>query len=155
LAAFQEQIGRLERGENKAGFGVGFALSFEHLPAVAAEYARRYRDHRILEEAYAMLSQQHEYAKVLEARDAPTLAVLDYAVPPQRKSAPRRARITMTLFFFGLLSSVAFAFVADYFQQLRVQSPGEYEAWDALRRQAVAALGTTLRSLRFVRRPGR
>lgn len=140
LAAFREQLRRLERGTGGTGYGVGFAVSFEHLPGVVAEYARRYRDHRILEETYAMLSQQHEYAKVLEARDAPTLTVLDYAVPPQRKSSPKRTVITGALLLLGLMGSIAFAFTAEYFEHLRRHRPDEYDAWSGVRMQAVSAV---------------
>ncbi|MGQ9708590.1 MAG: Wzz/FepE/Etk N-terminal domain-containing protein, partial [bacterium] len=60
VQAFSEQLRRLEQGGGAKGFGVGFAVSFEHLPAIGAEFARRYRDFRIQEEAYAMLYQQYE-----------------------------------------------------------------------------------------------
>jgi uncharacterized protein involved in exopolysaccharide biosynthesis len=144
LAAYQEQLRTLERGAGGRGFGVGFALSFEHLPAAAADFAGRYRDYRIQEEAFSMLSQQHEYAKVLEARDAPTLTVLDSAVPPQKKSSPKRLKITLAAFVFSLAMGVAFAFLMQYFESLRGQKPGEYETWQALRRQAAdAVLGVT------------
>lgn len=146
--AFRGQLQSLEKGSGTAGFGVGFAVSFERLPAVAAEYARRYLDLRVQEEAMLLLYQQYEYARVLEARDTPTLTVLDYAIPPQRKSSPKRSRIAMALFAFGLLSSGAYAFLAEYFIQLRHSRPNEFSSWDAVRRQASAAAQPVLRLFR-------
>jgi capsule polysaccharide export protein KpsE/RkpR len=132
LDAYQDQLRKLETGGGTGGFGVGFAVSFEQLPARAAEFARRYRDYRIQEEAYAMLSQQYEYAKVLEARDAPTLTVLDYAVPPQKKSAPKRALIVLAAFLFSLTAGVTLAFLLEYHAFVRRERPGEYAYWAAV-----------------------
>jgi len=129
--AFTEQLRRLEVGGSK-GFGVGFAVAFARLPDVGAEFARRYRDYKIQEETYLMLCQQYEYAKVLEARDAPTLTVLDYAVPPQRHTYPRRSLMTLAAFVFSLFVGVALAYTAEYFVYLRLNRPEEYERWLAL-----------------------
>uniref|UniRef100_A0A7C4CA66 Polysaccharide chain length determinant N-terminal domain-containing protein n=1 Tax=candidate division WOR-3 bacterium TaxID=2052148 RepID=A0A7C4CA66_UNCW3 len=151
--AFRGQLRGIERGQSGNGFGVGFAVSFERLPAIAAEYARRYLDLRVQEEAMLLLYQQYEYARVLEARDTPTLTVLDAAVPPQKKSSPKRTRIAGALFLFGLLSSGAYAFLGEYFLQLKQQKPEEYASWDPVRRQISAVAEVLLRPLRRSRRP--
>ncbi len=140
---------QLEQGGGRRGFGVGFAVSFEHLPEVGAEFARRYRDFRIQEEAYAMLYQQYEYAKVLEARDAPTLTVLDYAVPPQRHSFPKRSIITIAAFIFSLCAGVAFSFTVEYFRFLSATKPEDYEKWRALGNEFKGALASLGRLITF------
>lgn len=134
-AAFRDQLRRIETGTGGEGFGVGFAVSFADLPPLAAEFARRYLAYRIQEEAYAMLFQQYEYAKILEARDTPTLTVLDYAVPPERKSSPRRKMIVAIALVFGLAAGVTFVFVLEYLEHTRAARPAEYGNWLALRRQ--------------------
>lgn len=149
VQAFSDQLRRLEQGGGTKGFGVGFAVSFEHLPEVGAEFARRYRDFRIQEEAYAMLYQQYEYAKVLEARDAPTLTVLDYAVPPQRHSFPKRSIITIAAFLFSLCAGIAFAFAVEYFRFLSVNKPADYENWRALGNEFKGALASFVRFITF------
>jgi uncharacterized protein involved in exopolysaccharide biosynthesis len=149
VQAFSDQLRRLEQGGGEKGFGVGFAVSFEHLPEVGAEFARRYRDYRIQEEAYAMLYQQYEYAKVLEARDAPTLTVLDYAVPPQRHSFPKRSIFTIAAFLFSLGAGIVFAFTAEYFQFLRVSKPEEYEKWRSLGNEFTGAVAGFARLVTF------
>lgn len=130
--AFQQQLRRLEKGEGKSGFGVGFAVSFAHLPEVGAEYARRYLNYRIQEETYLMLSQQLEYAKILEARDAPTLTILDSAVPPQRHSFPKRSVLTIGAFIFSIFAGVILAFTGEYFAYLRENKPDEFQKWSAI-----------------------
>ncbi|MEO0026088.1 MAG: Wzz/FepE/Etk N-terminal domain-containing protein [candidate division WOR-3 bacterium] len=143
--AFLDQLRRLEQGGGRQGFGVGFAVDFSHLPSIGAEFARRYRDYRIQEETYAMLYQQYEYAKVLEARDAPTLTVLDYAVPPQRHSFPRRGGLVIAAFLFSFGLSVLYAFANEYFQFLQNAKPAEYEKWYNLRQEFKSALAGFLR----------
>lgn len=140
VSSFEDQLRRLEQGGDRTGFGVGFGVPFESLPDVGAEYVRRYRDVKVQEEAFAMLYQQYEYAKVLEARDTPTLTVLDYAVPPERRSFPRRLPIALIVFFFGLTSGACFAFVSEYFEHLQKFKPDEYQGWREAAGQLVGGL---------------
>lgn len=147
--AFEDQLRRLEQGNGKSGFGVGFAVAFAHLPEVSAEFARRYLNYRIQEETYLMLSQQLEYAKILEARDAPTLTILDYAVPPQRHSSPKRSVLTIAAFVFSLLAGMMLAFTIEYFEYLHREKPDEYQKWWILGqelRQMVGRLTGVFRS---------
>jgi len=132
IAASRDELRKLERGSGSSGFGVGFGVSFEYLPAVAAQFARKYLNFRIQQEAYAALYEQYEYARILEARDAPALTVLDYARPPERRSFPIRSRIVIVVFFFGLAAGCVFAFGAEYFDDLRLNKPTEYGGWAQL-----------------------
>jgi tyrosine-protein kinase Etk/Wzc len=144
VAATRDELQKWERGSGANGFGVGFGVSFEHLPAVAVQFARRYLDFKVQQEAYAALYQQYEYARVLEARDAPALTVLDYAAPPERRSFPRRAAIVGLVFLFSLAAGTSFAFIAEYFTFIKNARPGEYQGWRDLAGEFS----------RLVRRPG-
>jgi tyrosine-protein kinase Etk/Wzc len=129
IEASRDELRKLEQGGGANGFGVGFGVSFQHLPVVAAQFARRYQDFKIQQEAYAALYQQYEYARVLEARDAPTLTVLDYAQPPERRSSPRRTVIVGAMLVFSLLAGILFAFIAEYFVYIKAARPEEYQGW--------------------------
>ena len=144
ISASRDELRKLERGDGADGFGVGFGVSFEHLPVVAAQFARRYLDFKVQQEAYATLYQQYEYARILEARDAPALTVLDYAVPPERKSFPRRAVIVGAILVFSLVAGVCFAFVAEYFDFMRTARPEEHEVWRRLGTEMSGLLGRLL-----------
>jgi len=143
VAASREELRKLEQGGGTSGFGVGFGVSFQKLPTVAAQFAMKYLDFKVQQEAYAALYQQYEYARVLEARDAPALTVLDYAVPPERKSFPKRMMITAVAFLFSLAAGITFAFVAEYFGFIRNARPDEYQGW----RDAWCELRASLRIL--------
>jgi capsule polysaccharide export protein KpsE/RkpR len=144
ISGMRGELGKIEAGGSSAGFGVGFGVPFERLPGVAAEFARRYQDFRIQQEAYSTLYQQYEYARVLEARDAPTLTVLDYAVPPERRSFPRRTLIVCAVLGFSFFAGVAFAMIAEYFASIKTTRPEEYEAW----RDIAGDLVSLVRALR-------
>ena len=60
-----------------------------HVPTLALEYGRLMRDVKIQETVVTLLTGQYEQAKMAEARDSPTVQVLDSAVPADRKSRPK------------------------------------------------------------------
>ncbi len=144
IAAFRNELRRLEEGQSVDGFGAGFAVSFHDLPEAAAGLLTRYRELRIQEESYALLYQQYEYAKIMEARDTPTTTVLDYAVPPERRSFPIRKRIVAIFVLFGLAVSSAFAFVVEYFHSIRSTQSEEFDLWRDTARQVKEAVRSLL-----------
>jgi uncharacterized protein involved in exopolysaccharide biosynthesis len=60
------------------------------LPELGLELARMVREVKIQEQVYSLLSAQYEEARINEARDVPTVEVLDAAVPPEKRSWPKR-----------------------------------------------------------------
>ncbi|HKM82666.1 MAG TPA: Wzz/FepE/Etk N-terminal domain-containing protein [Terriglobia bacterium] len=77
--------------------------SIRKLPILGVTYADLYRQTKIQETVYELLTQQYELAKVEEAKEIPAVKVLDAAIVPTRKSFPPR----MVIVFLGTV----FAFV--------------------------------------------
>ena len=69
--------------------------SLTELPLLGNTYADLYRRTRILEATYEALSQEYEVAKVEEAKEIPSIKVLDAPVIPEKKSWPPRAIIIL------------------------------------------------------------
>jgi capsule polysaccharide export protein KpsE/RkpR len=67
--------------------------SIRKLPLLGVTYADLYRETKIQETVYELLTQQYELAKVQEAKEIPTVKVLDPAIVPTKKSFPPRAAI--------------------------------------------------------------
>lgn len=67
--------------------------SIRKLPLLGVPYADLYRQTKIQETVYELLTQQYELAKVQEAKEIPTVKVLDPAMVPTKKSFPPRAVI--------------------------------------------------------------
>jgi len=60
------------------------------LPLLGVTYFDLYRQTKIAETVYELLTQQYELAKVQEAKEIPTVKVLDVPVVPEKKSFPPR-----------------------------------------------------------------
>jgi uncharacterized protein involved in exopolysaccharide biosynthesis len=75
--------------------------SIRKLPQLGVSYADLVRTTKVDEAVFEALTQQYEAAKVDEAKDLPTVKVLDEAQVPEKKSFPPRAVIT---FAGGLLA---------------------------------------------------
>jgi uncharacterized protein involved in exopolysaccharide biosynthesis len=82
--------------------------SIRRLPLLGAKYADYYRTAKIQETVYELLTEQNELAKVEEAKETPSVKVLDPAEVPERKSYPPRL-IVMAL---GTLIAMALAILA-------------------------------------------
>jgi uncharacterized protein involved in exopolysaccharide biosynthesis len=105
------QVNELKRKLNEIGAGgtqgdgdPGNSLypSIRQLPLLGVTYADLYRQTRIDETVYELLTQQYELAKVEEAKEIPTVKVLDTALVPTKKSYPPRTVITVLGTFLGL-----------------------------------------------------
>lgn len=72
-------------------------LSLHNLPLLGARYADFYRQAKIQETVYELLTQQYELAKIQEAKETPSVKVLDQPKVAQKKSGPPR----MLIIFIG------------------------------------------------------
>jgi capsule polysaccharide export protein KpsE/RkpR len=69
--------------------------TIRRLPLLGVTYADLYRRMQIQETVYETLTQQFELAKVQEAKEIPSVKVLDAASLPERKSFPPRTLIAL------------------------------------------------------------
>lgn len=69
--------------------------SIRRLPILGVTYADLYRQTKIEETVYELLTQQYELAKVQEAKEIPTVKVLDPARVPTKRSFPPRAVVVI------------------------------------------------------------
>jgi uncharacterized protein involved in exopolysaccharide biosynthesis len=83
-------------------------IPFSKTPDVGIEYIRVKRELEIQNSIHQMLTTLYEKAKIEEARDTPTIQVLDRAVPPEKKYKPKRAIIILLSGFSSLIISSLF-----------------------------------------------
>jgi len=83
------------------------------VPALALEYGRMTRDLKVQETLYALLVSQYEQAKLSEARDTPTVQVLDPAIPAERKSRPKISLNVLIAGMMSLLIGIFWAFIRE------------------------------------------
>ncbi len=77
--------------------------SLRQLPLLGTKYADFYRRAKIQETVYQILTQQYEMAKVQEAKEIPTVRVLDVANVPEQKWGPHRVLLALMGAIVGLL----------------------------------------------------
>ena len=70
--------------------------SIRQLPLLGVPYADLYRSTKVQEAIYEALTEEYEFAKVQEAKETPSVKVLDLPDIPQKKSFP--PRLLMVLF---------------------------------------------------------
>ncbi|MFZ0706539.1 MAG: lipopolysaccharide biosynthesis protein [Candidatus Korobacteraceae bacterium] len=80
--------------------------SLEQLPLLGNTYFDLARQAKIEETLYEILTKQYELAKVEEAKELPSIKVLDEPVVPERKAFPPRLLITCVGAFLVLLSAI-------------------------------------------------
>lgn len=78
------------------------------LPRLAVPYADLYRNVRVQETLYELLTQQYEMARIEEAKDIPAINVIDAPGIAEKKSFPPRLLLSLLFTFlsFGIASSV-------------------------------------------------
>ena len=81
--------------------------SIRKLPLLGVTYADLYRQTKVQETVFELLTEQYELAKVQEAKEIPTVKVLDPAIVPTKKSFPPRRVITLLGTFLGLMLATA------------------------------------------------
>ena len=103
----------LEKVESGKGRGFDPLMSYGRMPAIGTEYLRKLRQLKYNETLYELLVKQFELAKLDEARDAVVIQVIDRAVPPERKSRPKRSLIVIMSTFLGFLLSTGVLLTAE------------------------------------------
>ena len=75
------------------------------LPQAGVATMRLWRDLKVQEQLFELLTAQLEEARIRETRDTPTVQVLDAAVTPLHKSRPKRAVIVLMGLLIGFMGS--------------------------------------------------
>ena len=97
VAELKQQLQKLGGSDSASEVKNDHSLypSIRKLPLLGATYFDLYRETKVQETLYQLLTQEYELAKVEEAKQIPTVSVLDAAVVPTKKSFPPRTRIVV------------------------------------------------------------
>jgi capsule polysaccharide export protein KpsE/RkpR len=83
---------------------------FKEMPDIAIQYLRAYREVEIQQEILGVVLPMYEQAKVDEQKSAPTVLVVDKAVPPELKYRPKKAFIILGIEFLVFFILVVFVY---------------------------------------------
>jgi uncharacterized protein involved in exopolysaccharide biosynthesis len=78
--------------------------SVKNLPLVGLEWTNLYRNTKIRETVFELLTQQYEVAQIQEAKEIPTVKVLDKAVVPERRHPSPRLLIALGALISAILA---------------------------------------------------
>ncbi len=146
LAELQRQLGKLD-GQDGSNTSQAPAAddgstsqypSIRQLPILGVTYFDLYRQAKIQESVYEALTKEYEMAKVEEAKEIPTVKVLDPPNLPEKKSFPPRLLIVFlcVLVCFIVASSVVLA--RERWARTEPSHPGKILAQEVLQSAGAA-----------------
>jgi capsule polysaccharide export protein KpsE/RkpR len=82
--------------------------ALRQLPQLGVRWANLYRNVRIHETVFDLLSQEYETARIEEVKSIPTVSVIDVPGLPERKSGPRRTLIVLISTLLSVIMTAIF-----------------------------------------------
>lgn len=144
VAELQKELGKLS-GINKPdgnpvapGDPSAAMPSIRNLPLLGVKYSDYYRNVKIQETVYELLTQQCELAKVQEAKETPSVKILDPAMVPEDKSFPPRLMIMFVGTALTFITSVVLVWGGERWKEVDAHDPRKIvlqETADALKAQ--------------------
>lgn len=130
LSALKFELARLAGSDANASSDI--IVPKGNIPQAGMEYIRKLREVKYYETVFELIAKQFEVAKLDEAKQGSVVQVADIAVPPDKRSSPKR---TISVVVAGLLSFVlacswcVFAKVVEHLEK----NPNERRRMEALR----------------------
>lgn len=101
------------------------------LPRLAVPYGNLYRNVRVQETVFELLTQQFEIAQIQEAKDIPVLSVIDTPGIPEKKSFPPRALLILILSLVESLTASALIVTRFHWRAIDPADPRKVFAAEA------------------------
>jgi capsule polysaccharide export protein KpsE/RkpR len=109
--------------------------SIRQLPLLGVKWADLYRETKVQETVYELLTEQYELAKIEEAKEIPSVKILDAANLPEKKSFPPRTLMILLSIFSCLVIAAAWIVASDRWEQVSAGDPRKVFAetvWGAI-----------------------
>jgi len=135
IAELQKKLDEMGGGDLSAtGAAENNSLypSIRKLPLLGVQYEELYRESKIQETVYELLTQQCELAKVQEAKETPSVKILDLAKIPEKKSFPPRLLIMFLGTSLSMIIGALWVIARTGWEDIDAAHPGKLLAQDAL-----------------------
>ena len=142
VRSLQAQVSELKRQLEKIG-GSDASLadpnapndalypSIRKLPLLGVEWADLYRRMKIQETVFELLNQQYELARMEEAKEIPTVNVIDPANYPEKKSFPPRLLIIAACTLMSIAIAIGVILLTEKWNQMDESDPRKIMAQNA------------------------
>ncbi|HEX4485964.1 MAG TPA: GNVR domain-containing protein [Terriglobales bacterium] len=128
--------------------------SIRKLPLLGVKWAELYRRAKIQETVYQLLTQQFELTKMQEAKEIPTIRVIDPANLPEKKSWPPRLLIILALTTIALFGTAIWIIGSRHWESVDHRNSGKMLATNIFEKSRESLLNLAVRlHLPWVRRP--
>jgi uncharacterized protein involved in exopolysaccharide biosynthesis len=125
VAEMQAQLQKLSAGAEQADHDL--ILAVNDIPELGKKYLFLQRDIEVQKTIYQLLMQQYEQAKIQEAKDSPTIQVLDPPSLAQKRTKPKRAIIVITSAIVSFFLSLLIIWIKEFPQNLQKTDPEKYD----------------------------
>jgi tyrosine-protein kinase Etk/Wzc len=127
IVQLKKEIEELNKQYNKMQIGdaaslinaTEFYIPFSEVPEVGLKLANLTRNMKVQQTVWELLNQQYYQAKIQEARDTPTVQVLDEAIPPEKAAKPQKKLLVIVAAFLALMMSIFWAFIKTYWEKTK------------------------------------
>jgi uncharacterized protein involved in exopolysaccharide biosynthesis len=96
-------------------------IPFTQVPELGLQYARLYREVLVQNKLFEFLFQMYEQAKIQEAKDSPTVQVLDQGKVAIRKAKPKRMIMVLVAGLLSLVLTGIYVFGREYLDSLQAK----------------------------------
>lgn len=118
----KRKLVELEEG-SKAGAGSpvheDIFIPTSRLPDISLQFARLFRDAKVQQTLFELLTQQYELSRLQEAKDSPVVQVLDAAKVPEEEAKPKKPLIVLAATFTSVFLAVMLAFFKEYVEKIK------------------------------------
>jgi len=129
LDELQKQFKHLQFGDSDSVTAQkDYFIPFSDVPELGLRYSDLAREIKVQETVWQLLNQQYFSAKIQEARDTPTVQVLDEAAPPERRSSPKRGILVLVAAFLMFAVSTFAAFALEFTEKLKENEESFHKA---------------------------
>jgi uncharacterized protein involved in exopolysaccharide biosynthesis len=129
LKGLQQQLAKLTGSQQNPD---SLLIPKGKVPQESLEYIRRLRDVKYYETIFEVLARQYELAKLDQAKEGALIQVVDPAITPDHKSAPRRSLILIGGAAVGLILGILIAFLQNGWESMK-RDPDSNSKLDSIR----------------------
>jgi uncharacterized protein involved in exopolysaccharide biosynthesis len=131
LAGLQSEVARMGAGSGSSSGD--FLMPKGSVPQAGLDYVRKLRDMKYNETIFELLAKQFEIAKIDEARQGSVMQLVDKAIPPDKKSSPKRLLIVACSTVAGFVLAIFWVLFSEALRIAR-KDPRQREQLNALAR---------------------
>ena len=114
----------LARSFGSTNNGANYLLGYsDNNPDLLRIFLSLKREIMIQSDVFAFITSSFEESKLREAKDTPTIVILDQPSRPDKRAAPQRKILVMTTFILMIVLGMVIVFIREYYDRIRTEYP--------------------------------